>query len=144
MAAKDEGPLRLRWLWHAASRACRQALRAYYFTSFVGSDDDRTKAADALWDAGFTPAVFKRPKNSGRSKGVDIALATEMLSNAFRDNHEIAVLVAGDGDYVPLVEAVKRLGMAVYIWWLDNGVLSPALKRASDGFEDFSRMFDPL
>jgi len=28
------------------------------------------------------------------------ALTKDMLSHAFRDNYEVAVLVAGDGDYV--------------------------------------------
>ena len=43
-------------------------------------------------------------KPAAKAKGVDIALTTDMLSNAFLGNYDVAVLVAGDGDYVPLVE----------------------------------------
>jgi len=38
-----------------------------------------------------------------------------MLSNAIDNNYEVAVLVAGDADYVPLVEEVKRRGKMVIL-----------------------------
>ena len=44
-----------------------------------------------------------------RAKGVDIALTKDLLSHAFLDNYDAVVLVAGDGDYVPVVEELKRL-----------------------------------
>jgi len=31
-----------------------------------------------------------------------------MLSHAFLDHYEVACLVTGDADYIPLVEEVKR------------------------------------
>ena len=46
---------------------------------------------------------------------MDIQLATDMLSNGFSDNYDIAILVAGDADYVPLIEEVQRLGKLVYV-----------------------------
>ena len=33
----------------------------------------------------------------------------------FEDHYDVAVLIAGDGDYVPLVEEVKSLGKVVYV-----------------------------
>ena len=63
-----------------------------------------------------------------------------MLSHAFLDNYPMAVLVAGDGDYVPLVEEVKRLGKIVYVCFFGNG-LSPDLKLACDGFHDVTESF---
>src|SRR4051794_12186407 len=44
------------------------------------------------------------------AKGVDISLTKDMLVQAFLGNYDIAVLVAADGDYLPVVEEVKRLG----------------------------------
>jgi uncharacterized LabA/DUF88 family protein len=50
-----------------------------------------------------------------RQKGVDVLLSVEMLDNAFRKNMEAALLLAGDADFVPLVEAVTRLGTWVEV-----------------------------
>jgi uncharacterized protein (TIGR00288 family) len=82
--------------------------------------------------------VFPRNKN-GRSKGVDITLATDMLTHAHHKNFDIAILITGDGDYVPLVEAVKREGCRVVLWALESG-LSPALKKAADHYWDIGEL----
>ena len=79
--------------------------RKNYYTSVVGSDQDRTSIEERLKEAGIeSPYVFKRPKKaSGRpSKAVDISLAVDMLTHASRRNYTLAILIAGDGDYVPL------------------------------------------
>ena len=39
----------------------------------------------------------------------------DMLSNAYNDNFDVAVLVAGDGDYIPLISEIKRLGKVIYL-----------------------------
>jgi hypothetical protein len=46
--------------------------------------------------------VFKRPTDPSRkSKGVDISHTTDMLSNAFMNNYDAALLIAGDADDIP-------------------------------------------
>lgn len=106
-------------------------IRRHYYTSVRGDDDKLSETLDKLKDAGIeAPNVFKKTKNKG-SKRVDISLAVDMLAHAARKNYEIAVLVAGDEDYVPLVEAVKGEGRRVVLWFVSNG-LSPALRRAAD------------
>src|SRR5687768_928317 len=69
------------------------AIRAYYFTSVVGDDNHRNSVRESLHALGFSPYVFRRTKTRA-SKGVDIALTTEMLSHAFRGTYDVAVLVA--------------------------------------------------
>jgi len=64
-----------------------------------------------------------------------------MLSHAFRDNYEIAVLVAGDGDYLPVVEEVQRLGKLVFLLFFENEGLNAKLKLAADNFCDFTPHF---
>ena len=67
-------------------------------------------------------------KVKGRpSKGVDIALTCDMLSHASHDNYDVAVLIAGDGDYVPLVDEVKRLGKLVHLVFFQSTGLNPKL-----------------
>lgn len=108
-------------------------IRRYYYTSTTGDKQKIEKVEDELLGVGIdAPRVFHKIKGK-RSKRVDITLATEMLTHAHRKNYDIAILVAGDEDYVPLVEAVQREGRQVVLWMLDNG-LSPALKKVCDHY----------
>jgi hypothetical protein len=109
-----------------------QAERCYYYTAMQGDDADREAAHDALLSLGFSPLVLKKMK--GRPpKGVDIALTKDMLVQAFFNNYELAILVTGDGDYVPVVEEVKRLGKRVIVAFLRNADgFSPDLRRVAD------------
>lgn len=110
-----------------------RVIRKHYYTSVRGDDRAVQSAADWLKDRNFeAPRVFKRNK-SKNSKRVDISLSTDMLTHAFRRHYEIAVLVAGDEDYVPLVQAVKAEGARVHVWFLSNG-LSARLRHESDHF----------
>jgi uncharacterized LabA/DUF88 family protein len=84
---------------------------------------------------GFDPNVFKKPKQTQKAKGVDIALTKDMLSHAFRGNYETAALVAGDGDYLPLVDEAKRLGKRVVVRFV-QAYTSDELRLAADGFSD--------
>ena len=47
-----------------------------------------------------------------------------MLTHAFRKNYDMAILVAGDEDYIPLVKAVMSEGRKVVLWFVEDG-LSP-------------------
>jgi uncharacterized LabA/DUF88 family protein len=49
------------------------------------------------------------------------------MSHTFREHFDAVLLVAGDGDYVPLVEEVKRAGKQVYVAFLAKNGLSPNL-----------------
>jgi uncharacterized LabA/DUF88 family protein len=130
---REDGPEELQLL----------GVRAYYYTSTTGDEDKIRSIREALWDIGFQPEVFKKPRKRDRTKGVDIALATDFLGNAYRDNYDAAVLVAGDGDYVPLVEEVKRLGKVVHVAFFgEKGRgLSPELRLASDRFWELEYAF---
>lgn len=114
-------------------------VRRHYYTAVQGDTDKVTEVTEKLKAAGIeVPNVFKKTKNKG-SKRVDISLATDMLTHAARRNFEIAVLVAGDEDYVPLVEAVKSEGRRIYLWFVSDG-LSASLKRAADHFRDLDEV----
>ena len=91
------------------------ATRAYYYTSVTGAESTLLSVKQRLRDLGFDPLVFKKPSGNVKSKGVDITLTKDMLSHAFSDHYDDAVVVAGDGDYIPLIEEVKRQGKRVYV-----------------------------
>jgi len=115
------------------------AVRSYYYTSAKGDDDLLQKVRADLRTLDFDPTVFQKPADPNRkSKGVDISLTTEMLSGAFMNNYDVATLIAGDADYLPLVQQVKRLGKVVHIGFFNHpeAGLSPELRLASDSFFD--------
>jgi uncharacterized LabA/DUF88 family protein len=95
----------------------------------IGDVEDKLKRAGIA-----APRVFNKAKGKP-SKRVDISLATDMLTHAFRKNCDFAILVAGDEDYVPLVEAVMGEGLRVVLWFVKDG-LSPALVKTVDHFFD--------
>ena len=112
-------------------------IRKYWFASYQGSDEDHIRYAKELRQLTFEPVLFK--KHEGKEKGVDIALATEMLVNAFNQNYDIGILVAGDKDYAGLVKEVKRYGPIIHGAFLERG-LSEDLALAVDDFNDILKI----
>ena len=112
----------------------------------------------ALRELGFEPRLFPRRRDKSKladvppgderdevlarwkSKAVDLALATDVLTLAGEGRYEVAVIFAGDGDYVPVVEAVKRLGRHVVVGFFagKGHGLSDDLRIAADGFVDLT------
>lgn len=117
-----------------------QKIRRYWFGSYKGDDTCRKKLAVLLRECGFEPVIFKQQSDK-EEKGVDIALTKEMLVNAFNQNFDIGYLIAGDEDYVGLVNEVKRYGPRIYGAFFDLG-LSPELKLSFDRFRSFSDWFN--
>lgn len=116
--------------------------RAFYYTQAVGDDETLDKIRDELRALGFHPEVFKRQKGRDKAKGMDISVARDILSHGFRNNYDAVVLVAGDGDYLPLVEEVMRLGKVVYLAFFPGAGLNQTLRRTCDHFIDLSPWFD--
>ncbi len=46
-------------------------------------------------------------------KGDDIHLAIDMISFAYEDRYDIAILVSGDGDFAPAVKRIQKLGKKI-------------------------------
>ncbi len=114
-------------------------IRRHYYTSAPGDETDRAKIVDDLKAMNIESAqVFHRSKSRG-SKRVDISLTTDMLIHSFRNVYDAAILVAGDEDFVPVIEAIKNAGKYVVLWfWDESNGLSPHLKRAADFYADIS------
>jgi uncharacterized LabA/DUF88 family protein len=101
----------------------RQLVRPYFFGSYDPNRKTSEKFYEALQFLGFE--IVTRPVRSRQiagggetyrlEKGVDVALVTKMLSHAFRDTFDTAIIVSGDSDYVEAVRVVKELGKRVEI-----------------------------
>lgn len=72
-------------------------------------------------------SLVKSSTKGHKQKGVDILMAIDMLGKAYEKHYEIAVLVAGDRDFVSLVEAVKNTGARVYGAYIENHVAKALL-----------------
>ena len=59
-------------------------------------------------------------------KGVDVRMATDMISLAWVDNYDIAVLVSSDRDFVPVAEFLETKGIKVI-----HGAFPPKGKEVS-------------
>jgi uncharacterized LabA/DUF88 family protein len=69
-----------------------------------------------------------------RQKGVDTLIAVDMLVGAFSRLFDIAVLVAGDADFIPVVAEVRRRGVTVVLVAPQGPSLSDELLRSADRF----------
>jgi uncharacterized LabA/DUF88 family protein len=130
-------------LWSAAlNQVCEDAgvLRRHSYTSVIGDEVRRKSIEDRLKAAEIeAPDVFKKPQDdtNQRSKGVDISLAVDMLTHAHRKNDALAILIAGDGDYIPSVKAVKAEGRRVFVWFVDERYgLSRDLRMSADYYKE--------
>ncbi len=54
--------------------------------------------------------------NGAIEKKVDINIAIDIISLAYENAYDTAVLVSGDGDFVPVVKKVKKLDKNVEVW----------------------------
>lgn len=56
-------------------------------------------------------------KETRRQKEVDVLLAVDMLTHGFNRNMSRAILLSGDLDFRPVVEALVRGGIFVEVWY---------------------------
>jgi uncharacterized LabA/DUF88 family protein len=86
----------------------------------------------------------KRPRL--RQKEVDVQLAVDMLTHGFSKNMSKAVLLSGDLDFRPIVEALIRAGVFVEIWYEKESASKELFWAADFGrelaFQDFYSMSD--
>lgn len=72
----------------------------------------------AAWERGSLVDVWTRPLSyapdgTAREKGVDTKLAVDLVLMAQRDEFDVAVLVSGDTDFAPALEAVAEIKQTV-------------------------------
>ena len=65
-------------------------------------------------------------------KGIDIQLATDMITHSFKNNYDVAILVAGDNDYVGAIQSVKDNGKHVVVALFGKQGTSRQLRTVAD------------
>ena len=122
----------------------RRLVRIYYYNARVGrkEEPERYKDQQAFFNGiNATPYTELRlgrlvyinwPSAPPYEKGVDIQLATDMITHSFKNNYDVAILVAGDTDYVGALQAVKDNGKNVEVALFGRERTSMQLRNVSD------------
>ena len=124
--------------------ARRRLTRIYYYNAKVGykEEPERYKKQQAFF-AGVNAIPYSElrlgrlvynnwPNVPPYEKGTDVQLATDMLTHSFRDNYDVAILVAGDTDFVGALQAVKDTGKHVEVALFGRAGTSWQLRRVAD------------
>ena len=68
-------------------------------------------------------------------KEVDAAMSCKMVSQAYEDTYDVAVIVSGDRDFRPAMEQIQELGKKVEVAGFSDN-MSWMLARSCDGVHD--------
>jgi uncharacterized LabA/DUF88 family protein len=122
----------------------RQLIRIYYYNARVGQkqEPELYKQQQAFFNGikaiPYTELRLGRlvynnwPSVPPYEKGTDVQLATDMLTHAFKNNYDVAVLVAGDNDFVGALQAVKDNGKNVEVALFGKEHTSRLLRDVAD------------
>lgn len=138
------------FVWHDHLRGDhRDVIRVNYYTSAVGSEEAIDLIRDeiskhVIMGAGFGRRiyahVFKKLRDSKKSKLVDISITIDSLRHVYGDHADTFFLFSGDGDFVPLVKEILRNGKQVVVGALSSG-LNQEMRRIGDQFIDLDQWF---
>ncbi len=122
----------------------RPLIRAYYYNAAVDQERERQRYKDQQrffeslrqiprLEVKLGTLVYRDfPNVPPYEKGIDVRLATDMLTHAFRANYDTAILVSGDNDFADAVQAVKDLGRNVEIALFGSPGSSRRLRDVAD------------
>jgi len=74
--------------------------------------------------------IWKEQNGSIVEKGVDVLLATDLVLNAVKNNYDHAIIVSGDGDFFPAIDAVKKEGKKVEVAAFESNISREASESA--------------
>ena len=106
--------------------------------------EGRLRLYETIRPLGYETEVLtlaKKP-DSGRwtEKGLDVAVATDMLMAAASDSCDVAILVSGDADYCPAVRGVQSYGKKVEVAAFNSAASSDLIEYA-DAFIALDGLF---
>ena len=122
----------------------RRLIRIYYYNAVVGQKEEPERYRDQRAFFASVAAIPYCELRLGRlvyvnwptappfEKGVDIQLTTDLLTHSFKNNYDVAVLVAGDSDYVGALQAVKDNGKNVEVALFGKERTSRPLREVAD------------
>jgi len=122
----------------------RRLIRIYYYNARVGQKEEPERYRNQQnFFAGITAIPYTElrlgrlvynnwPGTPPYEKGVDIQLATDMITHSFKNNYDVAILVAGDNDFVGAIQAVKDNGKNLEVALFGKERTSMQLRKVTD------------
>ena len=122
----------------------KRLVRNYYYNAVVGmkQEPERYHHQQAFFASvqavPYTELRLGRlvynnwPSTPPYEKGIDIMLTTDLLTHSFKRNYDVAILVAGDTDYVGAIQAVKNNGQNVEVALFGKESTSRPLRDVAD------------
>lgn len=122
----------------------RRLIRIYYYNATVGRKEEPERYHDQqsffasiktipYFELRLGRLVYMNwPSAPPYEKGVDIQLTTDLLTHGYKNNYDVAVLVAGDSDYVGALQAVKDNGKHVEVALFGKERTSRPLRDVAD------------
>ena len=96
---------------------------------------DRRRHLDLL-HAGIDTKFQPMSHSTNTEKGIDVAMAIKVLEVGLANTMDLAILVTGDGDFVPLVQALMKNSIQVAVAYFEyedeNGRKSFCNERLKD------------
>ena len=132
------------WHPHSFDFSGYEVIRVIYYTFCVGDDTkveevksqikklSYVKDQNSVLPTYLRPSVFKKSKQGKKTKGVDIQMTVDILSNVFYDNVDTVLLVTGDGDFLPIVNEIIRTGKQVILASFEKGLNKSLLNHIDD------------
>lgn len=118
----------------------RKLIRTYYYTALPDQNKEpdryrkQQRFLSTLQKLHYFKVVLGRlepRENTYVEKGVDIALAVDMLEMAFRNVYDVGIVLSGDGDMAKAIEVVQRMGKQIEVACIKSK-LSYNLSQVSD------------
>jgi len=114
----------------------RTLVRTFVFDGRSSGNTTRTALHVMLREQGFRVVTRKSyEKETAQQKEVDVAMACGILSNAYKDNYDTAIIVSGDRDFRPVMEEVQGLGKKVEVAGFSES-MSKVLSMSCDVFHN--------
>ena len=123
----------------------RKLVRIYYYNAAVDQTKEKMRYQDQqrffrqiarvpYLEVKLSRLIYHHgwPSVPPYEKGLDVQLATDMLVQCSRDNYDVAVLVSGDSDFAPAVQAVKDEGKHIEIVLIGPKGSSQSLRDKAD------------
>ncbi|MFX0059904.1 MAG: NYN domain-containing protein [Candidatus Hodarchaeota archaeon] len=95
-----------------------EAIFLYEGAVYPMSSEKKKWYEDLTSKSGYQVKVSfdKITHNEAIEKKIDIRIAIDIISLAYENAYDTAVLISGDGDFVPVVKKVKDLDKNMEIW----------------------------
>ena len=127
----------------------RKLVRSYYYNIRQESDTnpnvgvEQQKFLESMYDTPYVEVrlgIWKQRGDIMVEKGVDVMLATDLVTNAYKDHYDTAIVVSGDADFYPALQAVKDVGKHIEVAAFDMN-LSAESARVSDVVVKFNKTY---